>query len=131
MDAKYQLKRHLEIHGRGQSCNILICDEFAFLKSGIEAEFLQGVFPIVSSSKTSKIIIVSTANGMGNEFYKIYTRAELDIEDASTDKSLRWTPVRIDWWDVPGRDKKWKEQQLETFGGDEKRFSQEFRKLSL
>ncbi len=113
--------------GRGLSVNCLICDEFAMLKPGIEAEFLQGVFPVVSSSKTSKIIVVSTPKGMGNEFYRIYTRASLCLEGSTVDESLRWTPVRIDWWDVPGRDEKWRQQQLETLGGDEKRFAQEYR----
>lgn len=112
--------------GRGQSINVLICDEFAMLKPGIEEDFLQGVFPVVSSSKTSKIIVVSTPKGMGNEFYRIYTRASLCLEDNTTNESLKWTPVRIDWWDVPGRDEKWKQQQLETLGGDEKRFAQEY-----
>ena len=85
------------------------------------------MFPVVSSSKTSKIIVVSTPKGMGNEFYRIYTRASLCLEGSTVDESLRWTPVRIDWWDVPGRDEKWRQQQLETLGGDEKRFAQEYR----
>lgn len=112
--------------GRGGSCNVLICDEFAFLKQGVEAEFMESVFPTISSSKTSKIIIVSTPRGMGNEFYKIYSKASLDLDDKHVDKNLRWTPVRVDWWDVPGRDEKWKEHQIETFGGNTARFLQEF-----
>ena len=131
MVVELQRKQHLETHGRGRSCNILICDEFALLKPGIEQDFLQGVFPVVSSSKTSKIIIVSTPKGMGNEFYRIYTRAELDLDDSITDKALKWTPVRIDWWDVPGRDEKWKQQQIETFGGDLKKFAQEYENTFL
>jgi len=79
----------------------MICDEFAILKGGVEEEFLQGVFPTVSSSKSSKIILVSTPKGVGNEFYKIYNRAVLDLDNSSTNRMLKWTPVRIDWWDVP------------------------------
>ena len=56
------------------SHNCLVCDEFAFLAPGLEDEFLQSVFPVVSSSKTSKIIIVSTPNGMGNEFLSPETK---------------------------------------------------------
>ena len=101
---------------------------FGFLKQSCESEFLQSVFPVVSSSKTSKVIIVSTPNGMGNEFYRIWNRAQLKINDEE-DKNLRWHTVKIDWWEVPGRDEKWKKQQLETFNGDEQRFLQEYRKF--
>lgn len=51
--------------GRGSSINVAILDEFAFLKPGVEDEFLQSVFPVVSSSKNSKIIIVSTPHRNG------------------------------------------------------------------
>ena len=101
---------------------------FGFLKQSCEAEFLQSVFPVVSSSKTSKIIIVSTPNGMGNEFYRTWNRAQLKLNDG-IDKNLKWHTVKIDWWEVPGRDEKWKKQQLETFNGDEQRFLQEYRKF--
>jgi hypothetical protein len=42
--------------------NCLILDEFAFLAPSIEEAFLASVFPVVSSSKESQIIIVSTPN---------------------------------------------------------------------
>ena len=96
--------------------NCLVCDEFAFLAPGLEDEFLQSVFPVVSSSKTSKIIIVSTPNGMGNEFYRIWNRAELNLDVKEDDGKPKWKPVRVNWWEVPGRDEKWKEMQLESFG---------------
>lgn len=98
---------------------------FGFLKQSCETEFLQSVFPVVSSSKTSKIIIVSTPNGMGNEFYRTWNRAQLKLND-ETDKNLRWQTVKIDWWEVPGRDEKWRKQQLETFNGSEEKFLQEY-----
>lgn len=98
------------------SHNCLVCDEFAFLAPGLEDEFLQSVFPVVSSSKTSKIIIVSTPNGMGNEFYRIWNRAELNLDVKEDDGKPKWKPVRVNWWEVPGRDEKWKEMQLESFG---------------
>ena len=104
--------------GRGSSINCLVCDEFAFLKPGVEDEFLQSVFPVVSSSKNSKIIIVSTPHGMGNEFYRIWSHA---ISGKS-----RWKPVQVNWNEVPGRDQEWMEQQLESFGGNRNRFEQEY-----
>lgn len=90
-----------------------------------EEEFLQSVFPVVSSSKTSKIIIVSTPNGMGNEFYRTWNRAQLNLNDG-LDPNLKWQSVKIDWWEVPGRDEKWQKQQLETFNGSMDKFLQEY-----
>ena len=95
-----------------------------------EEEFLQSVFRVVSSSKTSKIIIVSTPNGMGNEFYRTWNRAQLNLNDG-LDPNLKWQSVKIDWWEVPGRDEKWQKQQLETFNGSMDKFLQEYRKLSM
>lgn len=89
---------------------------------------MNSVFPVVSSSKTSQIIIVSTPNGIGNEFYRIWNKAVLNINE-SNDESTKWIPVKIDWWEVPGRDEKWKAEQLATFNNSQSRFEQEYRKL--
>jgi hypothetical protein len=35
--------------------------------------------------------------------------------------------VEINWYDVPGRDEKWKAIQLETFNGSLEKFNQEYR----
>lgn len=112
--------------GRGGSINCLVVDEFAFLPPNIEEEFLQSVFPVVSSSKTSKIIVVSTPHGMSNEFYRIWNRATLDLDDEKTDTNLKWFPIKIDWYDFPGRDEKWYQTQVESFGGNMARFNQEY-----
>ena len=77
---------------------------------------MNSVFPVVSSSKTSQIIIVSTPNGMNNEYYNIWNKATLNLEKNITDEG--WFPYRIDWWDVPGRDEKWQKQQMATFNNN-------------
>lgn len=111
--------------GRGSSINVLVLDEFAFIQPGISDEFMQSVFPVVSSSKNSKIIIVSTPNGMGNDFYNIWNRATLGYDD-NKDALTKWHYTKVDWYEVPGRDEKWKQMQLESFGGNLKKFSQEY-----
>ena len=103
-------------------------DTNSFITNGLnvhncEAAFINSVFPVVSSSKNSQIIIVSTPNGMNNEFYRIWNKAKLNI---NTGDDIKWTPVEINWYDVPGRDEKWKAIQLESFNGDETRFNQEY-----
>ena len=102
---------------RGQSVNCLILDELAFIDPHLVEPFWNSVYPIISSSKKSKIFIASTPNGTENLFYKLYN-------GASTDQN-GWSPERIDWWEVPGRDDEWKDQTIKTMGSEEI-FRQEF-----
>ena len=60
--AKSQQKPPQNLQVEAGSINCLILDEFAFLAPSIEEAFLASVFPVVSSSKESQIIIVSTPN---------------------------------------------------------------------
>jgi len=103
--------------GRGDSCNVLILDELAFIPSNLIEDFWKSVFPIISSSKKSKIFIASTPNGTENLFYDLYTNAEKGANN--------WAACRIDWWEVPGRDEKWKEDTMKALGSREA-FAQEF-----
>lgn len=102
---------------RGQSCNVLILDELAFIDEHMVSEFWKSVYPIISSFKKSKIFISSTPNGTENLFYKLYHGA--------INKTSGWEPGRIDWWEVPGRDETWKEEQIKNLGSQEA-FDQEF-----
>lgn len=103
--------------GRGDSCNCLILDELAFIDNHIVEKFWESVYPIISSSKKSKIFIASTPNGTDNLFYKLYSGAKAGDNN--------WTAERIDWWEIPGRDDKWKYDTIKTLGSEEA-FSQEF-----
>lgn len=58
---------------RGLSVNLLFLDEFAFVENA--AEFYTSTYPVISSGKSSKVIITSTANGVGNMFHQIYEGA--------------------------------------------------------
>lgn len=58
---------------RGFSANVLVMDEAAFIPKNIADEFMASVFPVLSSSKDSKAIMVSTPNGTANNlFYDIW-----------------------------------------------------------
>ena len=99
---------------RGMSINMLYLDEFAFVE---DAEtFYTATYPVVTSGKDSKVIITSTANGVGNMFHKIYESA---IHDQSEYKSFT-----IGWQDVPGRDEAWKKQTIANTS--EAQFEQEY-----
>ena len=56
---------------RGMSFNIIFLDEFAFVPNHIAEQFFSSVYPTISSGKSTKVIIISTPNGM-NMFYKLY-----------------------------------------------------------
>lgn len=83
---------------RGLSVNLLFLDEFAFVHNA--AEFYTSTYPVISSGESTQVIITSTANGVGNLFYRLWEGA---IQQANLYKHMR-----VDWWDVPGRDEKWK-----------------------
>ena len=99
---------------RGMSVNLLFLDEFAFVENA--TEFYTSTYPVVSSGKDTKVIITSTANGIGNQFEKIWTGA--------VQKTNEYKPFRVDWWDVPGRDEKWKEETIANTS--QLQFDQEF-----
>jgi hypothetical protein len=100
---------------RGGSFNIVFLDEFAFVPTNIAEEFFNSVYPVISSGKKTKIIIVSTPNGM-NLFYKLW----MD----SINKKNNYVNFEIHWSMVPGRDEKWKEETIRNTS--QRQFSQEF-----
>ena len=99
---------------RGMSLNLVYLDEFAFVENA--SEFYTSTYPVISSGKTSKIIITSTANGIGNMFHKLY--------EGAVQGTNEFTPTRVDWWDVQGRDAAWKQMTVENTS--ELQFDQEF-----
>jgi hypothetical protein len=108
--------------GRGSSVNCLILDELAFIDNHLVEEFWRSVYPIISSSKKSKIFIASTPNGTDNLFYELYSGALENKND--------WRAERVDWWEVPGRDEEWKEKTIRSLGSTEA-FEQEFGNVFL
>jgi hypothetical protein len=100
---------------RGGAFNIVFLDEFAFVPANIANEFFNSVYPVISSGKTTKIIIVSTPNGM-NLFYKLWMDA--------IGKKNGYKTFQIHWSMVPGRDEKWKEETIKNTS--EEQFRQEF-----
>lgn len=100
---------------RGGSFNIVFLDEFAFVPNNIAEEFFNSVYPVISSGKKTKIIIVSTPNGM-NLFYKLW----MD----SINKKNNYVNFEIHWSHVPGRDEKWKEETIRNTSL--RQFQQEF-----
>lgn len=63
---------------RGESVNFLIVDEVAWVKDKAWLGFEDSVLPATSNSKTSKIVYISTPNGL-NHFYKMKENAKVQI----------------------------------------------------
>jgi len=100
---------------RGGTYNLVFLDEFAFVPQNIAAEFFTSTYPVISSGKTTKVIIVSTPHGL-NQFYKMWTNA---VEQRSL-----YVPFEVHWSMVPGRDAAWREETIRNTS--EEQFRQEF-----
>ena len=99
---------------RGMSVNLLYLDEFAFVERA--AEFYTSTYPVVSAGADTKVIITSTANGIGNQFHKVWEGAIQGINE--------YKSFRVDWHDVPGRDDEWRLQTIANTS--QLQFDQEF-----
>ena len=102
---------------RGSTSNLLIIDEMAHCPNELMKELWKSAIPIISSSKKSQIICISTPNGTDNKYYELY--------EESQKKSSEWHLERVDWWDVPGRDEEWKKGAITALGSQED-FDQEY-----
>jgi hypothetical protein len=100
---------------RGGSYNMIFLDEFAFVPTNVAEDFFSSVYPTISSGKSTKVIIVSTPNGM-NLFYKLWVDAE--------NKRNSYNIIDVHWSQVPGRDDKWRAETIANTS--EEQFRREF-----
>lgn len=100
---------------RGKSISFLYLDEVAFIE-GYD-EFFASVYPTISSGESTKLLMTSTPNGL-NHFWKTCKGAE--------EGTNGYEFVRVMWYDVPGRDDKWKQETLAALDFDEEKFNVEY-----
>lgn len=84
------------------NCNLVMLDEFGFVDNA--TEFYTSTYPVISSGTSTKMIVTSTPNGVGNMFHRIWEGATQEVNDFKS--------FRVHWWDVPGRDEEWKRQTV-------------------
>jgi len=101
--------------GRSRTYNLVFLDEFAFVPDYVAADFFTAVYPTISSGKNTKVIIISTPNGL-NFFYRMWVEAQ---EGRSNYKLFE-----ANWRAVPSRDDAWADETLANVG--EKAFQQEY-----
>jgi hypothetical protein len=111
---------------RGGSYNLLLLDEYAFLPSHIAEEFYSSTYPTISAGLTTKLIIVSTPNGM-NHFHKLWVDANRPLGHKLKNKFI---PIEVSWRDVPitpggpRRDDNWAAEQIANTSQEQ--FQQEY-----
>ena len=99
---------------RGKSVNWLYIDEAAIIPNNIADEFFTSVYPTISAGETTKILLTSTPLGY-NHFWKFWNEAEK--------KENGFEHMFIPYYEIPGRDEKWLEEQKGLLG--EVKFNQE------
>jgi hypothetical protein len=100
---------------RGYTINLLFIDEAAFIENW--DEFFTSVYPTISSGSESKIILVSTPNGL-NHFHATWANAQKGQNG--------YHPILVHWTSVPGRDEKWKSETIAGMNFDLEKFDQEY-----
>lgn len=111
---------------RGGSFNMLFLDEFAFVPQNIAEEFFSSVFPTITSGLSTKVLIISTPNGL-NMFYKLWKGATKKPGESGKNE---YVPIEVHWTQVPTtaggklRDQAWKDEMIKQTS--EKQFESEF-----
>jgi hypothetical protein len=90
--------------GRSSALSLLIVDEAAFI-DGIEEIWLSAQYTL---STGGKAIILSTPNGVGNFFHKLWVESEQGLNGMNR--------IRLPWNLHPERDQKWRDEQTKLSG---------------
>lgn len=90
--------------GRSEALSLLILDEAAFIDAA------DTIWTAASSTLSTggKAILLSTPNGVGNFFHKMWQQAET--------KTNNFNPILLDWRVHPERDQAWRDRQTELMG---------------
>jgi len=99
---------------RGKSVNLLYVDEAAIIPNTVAEQFFASVYPTISAGETTKILLSSTPLGY-NHFWKFWNDAD--------NKRNGFVNLFIPYWEIPGRDKKWADEQRGILG--DLKFNQE------
>ena len=111
---------------RGGSFNMIFLDEFAHVPNNIAEEFFSSVYPTVTSGQTTKVLMVSTPNGL-NLFYYYWKNANKKIGEKGKNE---YVPFEVHWSQIPlypggpKRNQKWKDEQIKNTS--EQQFQTEF-----
>lgn len=100
----------------GDTIHVMYIDEAALIPNNIMDDFWASVYPTLSSSNVSQIILTSTPRGRQNLFFRLW--------DGSMKGFNSFNHLRVDWWEHPDHDEAWAEEQRRNFTPE--LFAQEF-----
>lgn len=98
--------------GRSEALALLIVDEAAFIRDF--DEIWTGLAPTLSTGGSA--IILSTPNGVGGQYYKLWTAASAGTNN--------FNPIKIPWWEHPEHDEEWFKK--ETSNLPKRKIAQEY-----
>jgi hypothetical protein len=89
--------------GRSEALSMLIMDEAAFITN------IEDIWTSAQSTLSTggKAIVLSTPNGVGNWFHKIWLKGEAGDS---------WNPIKLHWTVHPERNQKWRDDQTKLLG---------------
>jgi len=96
----------------GYQISRLFLNEMAFISDKYAVNYYATMVPTISAVKNSKLIISSQPNG--ENFFQ--TLVDGSLLPNNHPDSNTFELKRTYWWDVPGRDKKWKEEVIKQIG---------------
>lgn len=103
---------------RGYTAHLLIIDEAAHIDDYKEDAFFSAMEPTISAGKKTKLVLVSTPNGISNYFAQKWKGA--------IEKTNDYHAIKAIWSDVPGRGPEWKERELANMNFNREKFAQEY-----
>jgi len=98
--------------GRSEALALLIVDEAAFIRDF--DDIWTGLYPTLSTGGSA--VILSTPNGVGGQYYKLWTEAESGVN--------AFNPIRLPWDVHPDHDQEWFDK--ETRNLPRRKVAQEF-----
>lgn len=98
--------------GRSESLSLLIVDEAAFVRDF--EDIWTGIYPTISTG--GRAIILSTPNGVGGQYYKLWTEAEAGANLFHT--------IKLPWWVHPEHDQAWFDNEAKNL--PKRKVAQEF-----
>jgi hypothetical protein len=98
--------------GRSEALALLIVDEAAFIRDF--DEIWTALYPTLSTGGSA--IILSTPNGVGGQYYKLWTEAESGAND--------FNPIRLPWQVHPEHNQSWFDKETKNL--PKRKVAQEF-----
>ena len=111
-----------EDSARGFSASLLFLDEFAFVRDGVQEEFWGAVSPTFATG--GKCIICSTPNGDTNIYAQLWRGAQIPSSYGGDVGANGFFPIEVKWNEPPGRDERFKAEEIGKIG--ETRWLQEY-----